>query len=593
MLAWSRTNQILLNEEGFEAENQTIGNALVGSVSNCWSEATATCLDPKQCLRDRQAAADRTAGPAPGRRSRGVRHVQAEALFGPLERDGHVGEEVRRGRRHRGPDSHGTLHHHRLTTRHGRSNRTSSPRLPCEQLRIPDVRGDLEGLRVGGLSPTSSEYGDCTDTTTEQGQVAGDGAVGDRHQRRARPAIVQRRIAHRRAPWAPRHWASSRQDFDGHHVECSGDEEDVSGSRDRRGELDGLAVQRRGSGIPLERTDPTIPWTSDGAARRPGAIRPDRRDGTPIVITRHVDWKLTLEPDWAVGVARQRPEASAFPCPLYLPAARRHVRRVPLGTGLDWHLRPSVPESAPMGIPATGEPAAGGVAPTRAPGPTAWNPFWFLTEFRRDPLGFVARLQRDHGDVVRLGRGPLENYVIFHPTDIRRVLQDNNQNYEKGAIIARTKILIGEGLFTSEGDFWRRQRRLAQPAFHHRRIAGFIGTMADAAEGMLGAGRARRPRRRLRPGGRDEPRHAGGRRPHALLARSRRRSRHRGRGAARSPRPTRTGARRSICRSPLFVPTTSNRAIQERAPHARPRRLRHHRGAAPRADERTTTCSAC
>jgi cytochrome P450 len=138
-----------------------------------------------------------------------------------------------------------------------------------------------------------------------------------------------------------------------------------------------------------------------------------------------------------------------------------------------------------MGIPATGEPAARGVAPTRAPGPTAWNPFWFLTEFRRDPLGFVARLQRDHGDVVRLGRGPLENYVIFHPTDIRRVLQDNNQNYEKGAIIARTKILIGEGLFTSEGDFWRRQRRLAQPAFHHRQIAGFIGTMADAAKGML------------------------------------------------------------------------------------------------------------
>jgi hypothetical protein len=46
VFAWSRTNQILLNEEGFEDENQTIGNAVVGSVSNCWSEATQACLNP-------------------------------------------------------------------------------------------------------------------------------------------------------------------------------------------------------------------------------------------------------------------------------------------------------------------------------------------------------------------------------------------------------------------------------------------------------------------------------------------------------------------------------------------------------------------
>ena len=46
-LAWSRTNQILLAEQGFEGENQTVGNAVVGSVSNCWSEETAACLDVK------------------------------------------------------------------------------------------------------------------------------------------------------------------------------------------------------------------------------------------------------------------------------------------------------------------------------------------------------------------------------------------------------------------------------------------------------------------------------------------------------------------------------------------------------------------
>jgi cytochrome P450 len=138
-----------------------------------------------------------------------------------------------------------------------------------------------------------------------------------------------------------------------------------------------------------------------------------------------------------------------------------------------------------MRMATSAEATADDAAATRAPGPDSWNPFWFFPELRRDPLEFLVRLHRDYGDVVRLGRWPTENYFIYHPTEIRRVLQDNNQNYVKGPIVARTKVLIGEGLFTSEGDFWRRQRRLAQPAFHHRRIAGFVGSMNDAAARML------------------------------------------------------------------------------------------------------------
>jgi cytochrome P450 len=106
---------------------------------------------------------------------------------------------------------------------------------------------------------------------------------------------------------------------------------------------------------------------------------------------------------------------------------------------------------------------------------------------RRDPLAYVAGLARDYGDVVRLGLGPLAIYSITHPDGVKHVLQDNNQNYVKGEIIARVKILIGEGLFTSEGTFWRRQRRLAQPAFHRERIAGFVDTMVRrTAERLAG-----------------------------------------------------------------------------------------------------------
>ena len=104
---------------------------------------------------------------------------------------------------------------------------------------------------------------------------------------------------------------------------------------------------------------------------------------------------------------------------------------------------------------------------------------------RHDPLAFVSGLARDYGDVVRLGMGPISAYLFFHPDAVKHVLQDNNQNYVKGQIIGRVKILIGEGLFTSEGDFWRRQRRLAQPAFHRERIAGFAATMVRCTEERL------------------------------------------------------------------------------------------------------------
>ena len=111
VLAWSRTNQILLNEEGFEAENQTIGNALVGSVSNCWSEATATCLDPSNAyetgklLQIARQAQLLGADPAAFdmsklRRCSGLWSgtVTWERKY---EEDGDIVK----------PDSHGTLHH--------------------------------------------------------------------------------------------------------------------------------------------------------------------------------------------------------------------------------------------------------------------------------------------------------------------------------------------------------------------------------------------------------------------------------------------------------------------------------------------------
>src|ERR1700691_1600157 len=89
-----------------------------------------------------------------------------------------------------------------------------------------------------------------------------------------------------------------------------------------------------------------------------------------------------------------------------------------------------------------------------------------------------------YGDVYRVfapARG-VYDYVINHPDDIKHVLLSNHRNYTKGQGMDRVKILLGNGIMTSEGDFWRRQRRMMQPSFHRRvidRFATLIGTVND------------------------------------------------------------------------------------------------------------------
>ena len=77
----------------------------------------------------------------------------------------------------------------------------------------------------------------------------------------------------------------------------------------------------------------------------------------------------------------------------------------------------------------------------RPPGPRYLTPFGAGREMRRDPLDFVTRLARDHGDFVLLRMGPVRAWMAFHPDAVRRVLQENHQNYVKGPIVGRVKVL--------------------------------------------------------------------------------------------------------------------------------------------------------
>ena len=115
------------------------------------------------------------------------------------------------------------------------------------------------------------------------------------------------------------------------------------------------------------------------------------------------------------------------------------------------------------------------------PGPRRMFPLSGLLGYRRGPLPFFQNLAAQYGDISYFRLGPQEAFFLNHPDLIKDVLVTNHQNFHKGLALQRAKRLLGEGLLTSEEDFHRRQRRLAQPAFHRARIASYASVMTDYA----------------------------------------------------------------------------------------------------------------
>lgn len=109
-----------------------------------------------------------------------------------------------------------------------------------------------------------------------------------------------------------------------------------------------------------------------------------------------------------------------------------------------------------------------------------------LRRIQDNPLEFLLGAARRYGAVVQFPVGNLPVYAINHPDGVRHVLQDNARNYSKNTIQFNTLALVtGQGLLTTSGEQWLRQRRMTQPAFHRQRIAGFGGAMTSAALRML------------------------------------------------------------------------------------------------------------
>ncbi len=105
--------------------------------------------------------------------------------------------------------------------------------------------------------------------------------------------------------------------------------------------------------------------------------------------------------------------------------------------------------------------------------------FGIAPEFVRDPLRLLTELAQ-LGEVVALPMGIATAYLLTHPEHVLRVLQNHKQFGRAIPSYQRLRAVLGDGLLVSEGDFWLRQRRTAQPAFHKERIAGFAAAMVQA-----------------------------------------------------------------------------------------------------------------
>ncbi len=130
-------------------------------------------------------------------------------------------------------------------------------------------------------------------------------------------------------------------------------------------------------------------------------------------------------------------------------------------------------------------PAPGDAARRLPPGPPRRALPGLFVRLVRDRLGLISSATEDYGDAVRVVMGPKTLYIFNHPDHARRVLADNSANYRKGMGLAQARRVLGDGLLTSEGDIWRAQREIMQPAFQSGRMAQQAAAVAREASGLV------------------------------------------------------------------------------------------------------------
>ncbi len=119
------------------------------------------------------------------------------------------------------------------------------------------------------------------------------------------------------------------------------------------------------------------------------------------------------------------------------------------------------------------------------PGPRGLERLLALPRFGRDPLAFTVEITRRHGDVARVQLGRDAAVLVGDPALVGEVLLDREHRFHKDRVTRGLSVIVGNGLLTSEGDFWRRQRRLIAPPLQRKHIARYADAMAASAAALV------------------------------------------------------------------------------------------------------------
>jgi enediyne biosynthesis protein E7 len=124
--------------------------------------------------------------------------------------------------------------------------------------------------------------------------------------------------------------------------------------------------------------------------------------------------------------------------------------------------------------------------PLVPPGPPRRATPGLFLKLARDRLGLMTLAADLYGDAARLRIGPKTLYFFNHPDHAKHVLADNSAAYHKGIGLIQARRALGDGLLTSEGELWRKQRAVIQPVFQNKRIALQAGIVAEEAATLVG-----------------------------------------------------------------------------------------------------------
>lgn len=112
-------------------------------------------------------------------------------------------------------------------------------------------------------------------------------------------------------------------------------------------------------------------------------------------------------------------------------------------------------------------------------GPETLSPLGSLRDYARDPWAFVNDCHQKYGHRVRLRMLHQRAYLISHPDDIQAILQENADSFVKGRTFKKLKLLLGDGLITSEGDLWKKQNRLMRPVFGIKHMLDLVPAIQE------------------------------------------------------------------------------------------------------------------